>query len=99
MSFKNKTLYHNDMPNAVQPSKTWVLKAKLYITTLLHMPNVFQLSNKKINYIMQSHAKCNYPKCKIIIDKGKCSLKLYIQTVKYVQNLFLTWTIKVNIYI
>ena len=34
------------MPNVVQPSKTWVLKTKHYITTLLHMPNVVQISNK-----------------------------------------------------
>ena len=46
MNFKNKTLYHNHIPNVVQPSKTWVLKKKHYITTLLHMPNVVQLSNK-----------------------------------------------------
>ena len=46
VSNKNKTLYHNHMPNVVQPYKTWVLKTKNYITTLLHMPNVVQLSNK-----------------------------------------------------
>ena len=52
------------MPNVVQPSKTWVLKTKYYITTLLHMPNKVQPSKtwvkkkKTLYHNITKHDKC-----------------------------------------